>query len=415
MEVAYLDIIPLSVAISLKRAGSLIVLPVAGHLQAMKTMKAMRTKKAEKPKQAMKNKEGLKSGARPAPSRRPRNAKASSSVMDLYHWPEFPGQPISPDIFRKCRRIIFTPEEFRNAQATMIAAGNLINSSEGWGGWTEEALVDAGFQMVSRPTLLAVAEADGGFAIQFVYLPGQPQLATMQKLAEAVFDSHGEVKGHTQGQSFVTQRGGQNPKTMSGVMLMYGLKCQPHNREYAKKHGLCCTAVPCFYNLACPRDETLEQLWRDYLVEVSALERVQVPACAAHRECGAVRCDPQSKFRLAPQCNAFAVSFTSDFAIQPHDDSGGCEAITFMNRDGPPPKGKRNEWAFAVAGHILRLPASRGATTSVYLRGTGLWHGTLPTSYKHNNHGSALVSKTATLEHLERHSKLRARRCRAGH
>ena len=51
----------------------------------------------------------------------------------------------------------------------------------------------------------------------------------------------------------------------------------------------------------------------------------------------------------------------------------------------------------------MRLPAERFAVTTVYLRGTGLYHGTLPTSYPHNNHGSALVSKTKTMDILKRH------------
>jgi hypothetical protein len=119
----------------------------------------------------------------------------------------------------------------------------------------------------------------------------------------------------------------------------------------------------------------------------------------------AERCDQAKQHRLAPGCNAFAVSFTSNFVIGPHDDSGGCEAVTFLNRDGPPPPGKTNEWAFALAGHVLRLPEVKDSATTVYLRGTGLYHGTLPTSYRHNNHGSALVSKTATINMMERHSR----------
>merc|ERR1719161_1529258 len=132
-------------------------------------------------------------------------------------------------------------------------------------------------------------------------------------------------------------------------------------------------------------------------------ETERAPACALHREKSADDCDPQKRYRLAPGVTAFAASFTSNFVIEPHDDSGGAETVNFLNPDGPPPEGKSNEWAFAVAGHILRLPAQKNMVTTVYLRGTGLWHGTLPTSYKHNNHGSALVSKRKTLAMIKSH------------
>ena len=93
---------------------------------------------------------------------------------------------------------------------------------------------------------------------------------------------------------------------------------------------------------------------------------------------------------------------TTNITIGPHDDSGVCESVMFINRDGGPPAGKTHEWAFALAGHILRLPETQGEVALIYLRGTGLWHGTLPTSYRHNNAGSALVSKTFTVENMKR-------------
>ena len=77
----------------------------------------------------------------------------------------------------------------------------------------------------------------------------------------------------------------------------------------------------------------------------------------------------------------------------------------FINRQGRPPAGKKNEWAFALAGHILRLPEAKGEVAMVYLRGTGLWHGTLPTSYKHTNAGSALVTNTLTIDNMRRHAR----------
>ena len=87
------------------------------------------------------------------------------------------------------------------------------------------------------------------------------------------------------------------------------------------------------------------------------------------------------------------------------DDSGICESVMFINRQGRPPKGTRHEWAFAVAGHILILPETKDECALVYLRGNGLWHGTLPTSYRHVNAGSALVTKALTIDTMRRHGQ----------
>ena len=138
--------------------------------------------------------------------------------------------------------------------------------------------------------------------------------------------------------------------------------------------------------------------------QIADLEASHVPAVAKRRADIADEVDPTKYHRINRHCNAFACSMSANVASAPHDDSGFCESVMFINRHGKPPAGKRNEWDFALAVHILRLLATKGRVAMVYLRGTGLWHGTLPTSYEHTNLGSALVSKTLTIDNIRRHA-----------
>lgn len=329
----------------------------------------------------------------------------SMQSRQAFYWPEFPGVAVSPEVFEQCRRVVLTREEFDTYELVMRAARESIASCEDWGGWAEQHLLGHGFRVLDEPAIVAVAEPDSRYSIQFVYLPGQERRPAMEELSEGLFDDAGNLAfsrpTRIRGQTLVKVRGN---KVFSGTMLMYGFKCQPHNEAYARQNSLCCTSCPCVYN-AGAEPSRLGELWGRHLEECTKIEQLQVPACALHRDTEAVRCDPEKMHRLAPECSAFAVSFTSNFVIGPHDDSGGCEAVTFLNRDGAPPRGKQNEWAFAICGHVLRLPARKFGATTIYLRGSGLHHGTLPTSYPHNNHGSALVSKRATLEMMARYGK----------
>ena len=115
--------------------------------------------------------------------------------------------------------------------------------------------------------------------------------------------------------------------------------------------------------------------------------------------------DPGKSYRISRHCDTFACSMSKNFTIGPQGDSRICESVMFINRQGRPPKGTRHEWAFAVAGHILRLPETKDECALVYLRGNGLWHGTLPTSYRHVNAGSALVTKALTIDTMRRHGQ----------
>ena len=92
----------------------------------------------------------------------------------------------------------------------------------------------------------------------------------MANLANRVFDDYGRpIASKTRGQTHVKRR---NAKHFSGTMLMYGIKCQPHNTEYAQAHGLCCTLCPCLYNIGTPRNADLEELWQQHLKDFADLE-----------------------------------------------------------------------------------------------------------------------------------------------
>jgi hypothetical protein len=129
-----------------------------------------------------------------------------------------------------------------------------------------------------------------------------------------------------------------------------------------------------------------------------------IPAYAAHRDALADETDPQRRHRFSMRTSAFANSLTSSFVVPPHDDSGvACEAVAFTNRNGPLPDG--HEWDFAVGGHIHPLPNMVGKSVALFVKGSDLFHGTLPTSSVedtclHGNHGSALVTKVEMIRAL---------------
>lgn len=56
------------------------------------------------------------------------------------------------------------------------------------------------------------------------------------------------------------------------------------------------------------------------------------------------------------------------------------------------------------------LPVKAGSAVILFIKGTGLYHGTLPTSsteptHLHGNHGSALVTKSRMVEGLQRQAE----------
>ena len=42
-----------------------------------------------------------------------------------YFWAEFPGVPVSQDVFHRCRRVVLSPQDFESAQQTLVAFGRL--------------------------------------------------------------------------------------------------------------------------------------------------------------------------------------------------------------------------------------------------------------------------------------------------
>ena len=134
-----------------------------------------------------------------------------------------------------------------------------------------------------------------------------------------------------------------------------------------------------------------------------------IPAYAAQRDALASKTDPRRKHRFSEETSAFANAFTSSFVTSPHGDSGvSCETIAFTNRNGPLPEG--HEWSFAVGGHIHPLPNEVGSSVVLFVKGSGLFHGTLPTSsvedtLLHGNHGSALVTKKQMVNALRTQAK----------
>ena len=133
---------------------------------------------------------------------------------------------------------------------------------------------------------------------------------------------------------------GISAKHFSGTMLMYGIKCQPHNMKYAQEHRLCCTSCPCFYNIGTPRNAALEKLWQQHPNKSADPEASHVPAVAKRRAEIADEVDPTKSHRISRHCNAFACSMSANFAIAPHDDSGFCESVMLINRHGGPPARK---------------------------------------------------------------------------
>ena len=206
----------------------------------------------------------------------------------------------------KCLHILLSPKEFEAHQHTLAAVKRTIQSH--WRKWNEGDLTNTGFLVIDKPAIVAVAETDGRFAIQFVLLPNMPCEHAMANLANNVFDECSAVQParKTIGQTNVNTL---CDKRCSGTKLMYGIKCQPHNRKYAQAHGLCCTLCPCLYNLGTPRDADLEELWQTHPTHFANLEASHVPAVAKRRAEIADEVDPTTSHRLSPHCNAFAFAY----------------------------------------------------------------------------------------------------------
>ena len=84
-----------------------------------------------------------------------------------FYWSTCPGEAISEKVFDKCLHILLSPKEFEAHQHTLAAVNSSISESH-WGNWNERALTKKGFTVIDQPAIVAVAEPDGRFAMQFV-------------------------------------------------------------------------------------------------------------------------------------------------------------------------------------------------------------------------------------------------------
>ena len=120
-----------------------------------------------------------------------------------FYWSTCPGEAIGEEVFGKCLHILLSPKEFDAHQHTLAAVNSSISESH-WGNWNERALTKKGFRVIDQPAIVAVAEPDGRFAIQFVLLPKMPCQHAMANLANRVFDECGRPTARkTRGQTNV--------------------------------------------------------------------------------------------------------------------------------------------------------------------------------------------------------------------
>ena len=325
---------------------------------------------------------------------------------DLY-WEDAVGIPLPPlsnQLLQTCHLLILSQQDFLEGETILKDIHDSLAkqthkkgvcSTFSWKDtdWTEANLASQGFRWVTESTILAVADG-AGYAIKFVYIR-EGGGTNMLKLCHYTYGNMKRTIQSAKGQCKVQQRGN---KTMNGTMLVYGA----HNvYGPAVKH-----AEPRLYNPMGKVDPTLNALVQSHTEDLEDWEKAHIPAYAKLRETIAEKYDPQTLHRITPKGNAFAMTTSEDFVVDPHNDSGlACELVQFANRSGPLPEG--HKWQFAICGCLLELPTVAGETVMLCVKGEGVYHGTLPTSstedtYPHGNFGSALVTKKSMVESLKR-------------
>jgi len=349
-------------------------------------------------------------------------SKPNVKIDELY-WEDVVGDAnvqelaVSRDLFEMCTLTIITQEEFAANEALLRAVAKSIPETGfadvEWHntGWTEKHLVtNCGFLRTDDSTILAVADGMGRFAIKYVYVTMDTESEPMRELSTYVFDDHGYIRdavnpeGGLCGQSLVVRRGNK-AMNHGSVMMMYGSwDCWDWPGATAKN-----VTQPRIYNPTGQLDKTLNSLVATHADHLTQYERQMIPSYAAHRDRIAALADPHRVHRISEHTTAFSVSLTSSYAIAPHNDSGmACETIGFINRSGAMPDG--HEWLFAIGGHVHALPNQVGKSVILFIKGQGVYHGTLPTSSTeptalHGNHGSALVTKKRIVDGLMRQAE----------
>ena len=317
---------------------------------------------------------------------------------------------ISEDVFRTCKKVVFTREEWDTKQQILHEASAPIvayskkhpNKPVPWHTYqyNHERLVNKGFVSSAEPTMVVVANGTGRFAVKYIYLPLDDTPSEMLELAEYVYTDQCTPTVQASGLSEFGKRGGS--KGEHGSMVMFG----SHNFI---PRGKRCPAIPAVYRINDPVDTTLNAKVVTHVNKLSEYEHAMIPSLAAKRDELADTHDPDRLHRMSDDCSAFAVSLACQYVVTAHDDSGeACETVIFANRNGTLPEG--HSWDFAVGGHVHPLPNERGKCVLLFVEGKDVHHGTLPTSateqtYDHGNFGSALVTKRAMIESLIRQSK----------
>eukprot|EP00927_Polykrikos_kofoidii_P039894 TRINITY_DN34187_c0_g1_i1.p1 TRINITY_DN34187_c0_g1~~TRINITY_DN34187_c0_g1_i1.p1 ORF type:complete len:372 (+),score=17.20 TRINITY_DN34187_c0_g1_i1:161-1276(+) len=324
---------------------------------------------------------------------------------------------VSREVFEMCTLTIISHEEFAANEELLKAVAKSIPEAGfaevEWHKtrWTEKHLVEqCGYRRSGDSTILAVADGTGRYAIKYVYVSMDTESKPMRELSSYVFDDQGCVRdevnpdGGLCGQSLVVRRGNK-AMNHGSTMMMYGSwDCWDWSGATAKQ-----VTQPRVYNPNGRLDKTLNSLLKTHADHLTRCERQMIPSYAAHRDRIAASVDRHRAHRISEHTTAFSVSLTSSYVISPHNDSGmACETIGFINRNGAMPDG--HEWLFAIGGHVHPLPDQMGKSVILFIKGQGVYHGTLPTSSTeptalHGNHGSALVTKKRIVDGLMRQAE----------
>ena len=292
--------------------------------------------------------------------------------------------------------------------------------------WAEPELMETSPEMkASHEALLAAAEA------RF-----EPVADDERKLKLRKLSSSKGIRGEI---TEVAKPHGRANKTQGGGMNMYG----DHARR-ASYHDKVPGKAEKWADLYNRTGEAVEaesaagramQLIEAHTGALQRLEMALLPEAGRARQTIAASCDPDAKWRLAsrtesgqpedssgmslsfsrgcgtprplipssrvafPQSAVIPLWIRHRYVVGMHNDSGAAlEAIAFTYAARVPlPDG--HEWCFAVGGCVHPLPRKCEEFVLVAVRGTGVHHGTLPTSSTephfadHGGVGSALVNK----------------------
>ena len=152
----------------------------------------------------------------------------------LLYWEDVPNSPhhaVGQEQYDTCIIKVLTQAQFQRHEDTLraIAAEVKAQCPSGFTDiewhktrWTKEALLEARFVEEARPTILAVEDDAGRYAIQYMYWPMDREVEPMRDLGALVLDKEGALlKTNIKGQCVVSERGNKSMNRGS-IMLMYG-------------------------------------------------------------------------------------------------------------------------------------------------------------------------------------------------